>query len=300
MLDHNALKNQMSREAFYTSILTLKIGSKSQQVVVKGVERHPARPHDHAPRLPARPRGRRDHAVRPDPLPRRGRGQGRQGPRRRRRALADRRRSPLLAALLAGVPRARRHEPRAESDLPPLGHQGCPRASRSSRSPAATTIRSSRSTRRAPRKSTSRSRPRRRPAKCPRWRRPSPGPKAKPAPATRRQMPRPKPNAKAGRQSRRQEEGVAGSFHLSRLERPPPRRPFRFQECTSTHRNGNANRLDRRPRQSRARVRSHPPQRRVLVRRPARARAWRRASRASASCTAKPPRSRSRANASVC
>lgn len=44
ILDHNALKNQMSREAFYTSILTLKIGPKAQQVVVKGVERHPARP----------------------------------------------------------------------------------------------------------------------------------------------------------------------------------------------------------------------------------------------------------------
>lgn len=44
VLDHNALKNQMNREAFYTSILTLKIGSKAQQVVVKGVERHPARP----------------------------------------------------------------------------------------------------------------------------------------------------------------------------------------------------------------------------------------------------------------
>jgi large subunit ribosomal protein L25 len=43
-LDHNSLKHQMDREAFYTSILTLKIGSKSQQVVVKGVERHPARP----------------------------------------------------------------------------------------------------------------------------------------------------------------------------------------------------------------------------------------------------------------
>jgi large subunit ribosomal protein L25 len=44
VLDHNALRNQMSREAFYTSILTLKIGSKSQQVVVKAVERHPAKP----------------------------------------------------------------------------------------------------------------------------------------------------------------------------------------------------------------------------------------------------------------
>lgn len=43
-LDHNTLKIQMSREAFYTSILTLKVGSKAQQVVVKSVERHPARP----------------------------------------------------------------------------------------------------------------------------------------------------------------------------------------------------------------------------------------------------------------
>jgi large subunit ribosomal protein L25 len=44
VLDHNALRNQMSREAFYTSILTLKIGAKEQQVVVKDVERHPAKP----------------------------------------------------------------------------------------------------------------------------------------------------------------------------------------------------------------------------------------------------------------
>jgi len=43
-LNHNALKNQMGREAFYTSILTLKIGSKSQQVIVKDVERHPVTP----------------------------------------------------------------------------------------------------------------------------------------------------------------------------------------------------------------------------------------------------------------
>jgi large subunit ribosomal protein L25 len=44
VLDHNALKNQMGREAFYTSILTLKIGPKAQQVVVKGVDRHPVKP----------------------------------------------------------------------------------------------------------------------------------------------------------------------------------------------------------------------------------------------------------------
>jgi large subunit ribosomal protein L25 len=43
-LDHNSLTHQMSREAFFTSILTLKIGTKSQQVVVKDVQRHPVRP----------------------------------------------------------------------------------------------------------------------------------------------------------------------------------------------------------------------------------------------------------------
>jgi large subunit ribosomal protein L25 len=44
VLDHNALKHQLAREAFYTSILTLKVGSKSQQVIIKDVERHPVKP----------------------------------------------------------------------------------------------------------------------------------------------------------------------------------------------------------------------------------------------------------------
>ena len=44
VLDHNALNRQMNREAFYTSILTLKLGAKSQQVIVKDVQRHPAKP----------------------------------------------------------------------------------------------------------------------------------------------------------------------------------------------------------------------------------------------------------------
>jgi large subunit ribosomal protein L25 len=44
VLDHNTLSHQMNREAFFTSILTLKIGAKSQQVVVKDVQRHPVKP----------------------------------------------------------------------------------------------------------------------------------------------------------------------------------------------------------------------------------------------------------------
>jgi len=44
LLEHNTLAHQMNREAFFTSILTLKIGAKSQQVVVKDVQRHPVRP----------------------------------------------------------------------------------------------------------------------------------------------------------------------------------------------------------------------------------------------------------------
>jgi len=44
VLDHDSLAHQMNREAFFTSILTLKIGAKSQQVVVKDVQRHPVKP----------------------------------------------------------------------------------------------------------------------------------------------------------------------------------------------------------------------------------------------------------------
>ena len=43
-LDHNTLIHQMDREAFYTSILTITVGSDEQPVVVKAVQRHPARP----------------------------------------------------------------------------------------------------------------------------------------------------------------------------------------------------------------------------------------------------------------
>lgn len=43
-LDHNSLIHLMEREAFYTSILTLKVGKSEQSVVVKAVHRHPAKP----------------------------------------------------------------------------------------------------------------------------------------------------------------------------------------------------------------------------------------------------------------
>lgn len=43
-LDHNELLHQMSQEAFYTSILTVRVGGQTQSVVVKDVQRHPARP----------------------------------------------------------------------------------------------------------------------------------------------------------------------------------------------------------------------------------------------------------------
>lgn len=42
-LDNNKLTHQMEREAFYTSILTLKLGKEAQAVVVKAVQRHPAK-----------------------------------------------------------------------------------------------------------------------------------------------------------------------------------------------------------------------------------------------------------------
>lgn len=42
-LDQNSLVHQMEREAFYTSVLTLKVGGETHSVVVKDVQRHPAR-----------------------------------------------------------------------------------------------------------------------------------------------------------------------------------------------------------------------------------------------------------------
>jgi large subunit ribosomal protein L25 len=44
VLDHNALMKHMSREAFYTSIITVKLAGKDQRVVVKDVQRHPVKP----------------------------------------------------------------------------------------------------------------------------------------------------------------------------------------------------------------------------------------------------------------
>ena len=44
VLDHNALSKHMSREAFYTSIVTIKLDGKEQRVVVKDVQRHPVKP----------------------------------------------------------------------------------------------------------------------------------------------------------------------------------------------------------------------------------------------------------------
>ena len=43
-IDHNVLIREMGHPGFYTSILTLRIGSEKQSVVVKEVQRHPAKP----------------------------------------------------------------------------------------------------------------------------------------------------------------------------------------------------------------------------------------------------------------
>ena len=43
-LDHDKIVHQMKNESFYTSILTIRVGSKQQPVVVKEVQRHPSRP----------------------------------------------------------------------------------------------------------------------------------------------------------------------------------------------------------------------------------------------------------------
>jgi len=43
-LDHNKVATALAHEAFYSHILTLKIESKPEQVILKAVQRHPAKP----------------------------------------------------------------------------------------------------------------------------------------------------------------------------------------------------------------------------------------------------------------
>ncbi|MGD9342219.1 MAG: 50S ribosomal protein L25/general stress protein Ctc, partial [Chromatiales bacterium] len=42
-LDHDALVHQMSNPAFYSSVLTLKVGDVEQAAIVKDLQRHPAK-----------------------------------------------------------------------------------------------------------------------------------------------------------------------------------------------------------------------------------------------------------------
>jgi large subunit ribosomal protein L25 len=43
IFDHNKVLQQLDQEAFYSSILTIKVGDKSQAAIVKDVQRHPAK-----------------------------------------------------------------------------------------------------------------------------------------------------------------------------------------------------------------------------------------------------------------
>jgi len=42
--DHNKVIHQLENEKFYSSVLTIKVGDKSQAAILKDVQRHPARP----------------------------------------------------------------------------------------------------------------------------------------------------------------------------------------------------------------------------------------------------------------
>ena len=42
--DHNRVIQQLENEKFFSSVLTIKVGEKSQAVILKDVQRHPAKP----------------------------------------------------------------------------------------------------------------------------------------------------------------------------------------------------------------------------------------------------------------
>ena len=42
--DHNKVLRELQNESFYSSVLNIKVGDKSQAAIVKDIQRHPARP----------------------------------------------------------------------------------------------------------------------------------------------------------------------------------------------------------------------------------------------------------------
>ena len=42
--DHNKVLHQLESESFYSSVLNIKVGDKSQAAIVKDIQRHPAKP----------------------------------------------------------------------------------------------------------------------------------------------------------------------------------------------------------------------------------------------------------------
>ena len=44
VFDHNKVIKQLESESFYSSILNIKVGDKSQAAIVKDIQRHPAKP----------------------------------------------------------------------------------------------------------------------------------------------------------------------------------------------------------------------------------------------------------------
>jgi large subunit ribosomal protein L25 len=44
VFDHNRVIQQLDNESFYSSVLNIKVGEKSQAAILKDVQRHPARP----------------------------------------------------------------------------------------------------------------------------------------------------------------------------------------------------------------------------------------------------------------
>ena len=44
VFDHNRVLQQLENESFYSSVLNIKVGEKSQAAILKDVQRHPAKP----------------------------------------------------------------------------------------------------------------------------------------------------------------------------------------------------------------------------------------------------------------
>ena len=67
-LSENVVRRQLSNEAWFSHVLTVKVDGREEQAVIKSLQRHPGNGANTAPRPPAGERDAEDHHARSVPF----------------------------------------------------------------------------------------------------------------------------------------------------------------------------------------------------------------------------------------